>query len=343
MMSLDELLIMAEEKKATDVHFTVGISPRCRVNGELVELWSQRMDAELINELIQPLLTKEIEARLKTSGEADFSYSMPLIGRFRVNVFRQRNNYAVAIRLFPHEIPTPEALNLPPGVVELVKQKRGLILVTGPTGCGKTTTVASMINEINHSQNVHVITIEDPIEYLYRHDRAMVNQREIGIDTNSYKDALSAALRENADVIFVGELDNHETVNLAIMAAETGHLVLSTMHTVDCISTLTRIIDMYPPYNQAQVRIQLANALNAVISQQLLPNAQGDRRAAAFEVMYNNAEISSLIREDKIGQIPKVMKKCKTEGMQVMNDAVYNLFLRQIIDENTMKKYSTEE
>ena len=237
-MNLEQLLILAEEKRASDVHLTVGISPRCRINGKLVELWEERMNAETIATLIEPLLTAEITERLKTTGEADFSYSLPLIGRFRVNVFKQRNNYAVAIRLFPNEIPTPEELRLPTKVVELTKKKRGLTIVTGPTGGGKTTTVASLINEINHNQSVHVITIEDPIEYLYRHDKAMVNQREIGIDTFSYKDALAAALRENTDVIFVGELDDYETVNLALMAAETGHMVFTTMHTVDCVSTI---------------------------------------------------------------------------------------------------------
>ncbi len=340
-MNLEQLLILAEEKRASDVHLTVGISPRCRINGKLVELWEERMNAETIATLIEPLLTAEITERLKTTGEADFSYSLPLIGRFRVNVFKQRNNYAVAIRLFPNEIPTPEELRLPTKVVELTKKKRGLTIVTGPTGGGKTTTVASLINEINHNQSVHVITIEDPIEYLYRHDKAMVNQREIGIDTFSYKDALAAALRENTDVIFVGELDDYETVNLALMAAETGHMVFTTMHTVDCVSTIQRIVDMFPPYHQSQIRTQLGNVLNAVISQQLLSSAQGGRRVAAFEVMYNNPEIRQLLREDKVNQIPSVIKKYKLEGMQIMDDAVYNLYLKQEIDEETMKKFSS--
>ena len=341
MKSLDELLVLAETKNATDVHFTVGITPRCRVNGELVELCDDKMNAESIVELLEPLLSADVKERLKNTGEADFSYSMPLIGRFRVNVFRQRNNYAIAIRLFPNEIPSPEELALPSAIVDLARQKRGLNLVTGPTGGGKTTTVASLLNEINRTQNVHVITIEDPIEYLYKHDKAMVNQREIGIDTNSYKEALSAALRENADVIFVGELDNYETVNLALMAAETGHMVLSTMHTMDCVSTLTRIIDMYPPHQQNQARLQLGNALNAIICQQLIPSNQGEKRVAAFEAMFNTPEIQHLIREDKFLQVPAVMKKSRAEGMQVMDDAVYNLFLKQIISEETVRKYSS--
>lgn len=337
-MNLEELLALAEEKKASDVHLTVGISPRARVNGELVELTDERMDSTTIFKLIENLYTPEIESKISETGEADFSYSTPKIGRFRVNVFKQRSNLAVAIRLFPNEIPTPQELKLPTGVIELTRQKRGLTLVTGPTGGGKTTTVASLINEINHTQNVHVITIEDPIEYLYKHDKAMVNQREIGIDTASYKDALSACLRENSDVIFVGELDNSDTVTLALMAAETGHLVISTMHTMDCVSTIQRIVDMYPPHNQTQIRSQLGNVLNAIICQQLLTNAQGKERVAAFEVMYNTPEIRKLLREDKIGQIPAVMKR--SQGMQVMDDAVYNLYLKQEIDEETMKKYS---
>lgn len=339
-MTLEELLILASEKRATDVHLTVGMSPRCRVNGELVELISGKMDSEGILKLIQPLFNPEIESKLNEIYEADFSYSVPQVGRFRVNVFKQRGNLAIAIRLFPNEIPTPKELKLPDGIVELMEQKRGLTLVTGPTGGGKTTTVASLINVINHTQSVHVITIEDPIEYLYRHDKAMVNQREVGIDTGSYKDALSAALRENTDVIFVGELDNFETVTLALMAAETGHMVISTMHTVDTVSTLNRIVDMFPPHNRVQLLIQLGNVLNAVICQQLLTNAQGRERVAAFEVMYNTPEIRKLLREDKIAQIPGVMKRNNRMGMQVMDDAVYNLYLKQEIDEETMKKYS---
>ncbi|MBE6014497.1 MAG: PilT/PilU family type 4a pilus ATPase [Lachnospiraceae bacterium] len=339
-MTLEELLILASEKRATDVHLTVGMSPRCRVNGELVELISGKMDSEGILKLIQPLFNPEIESKLNEIYEADFSYSVPQVGRFRVNVFKQRGNLAIAIRLFPNEIPTPKELKLPDGIVELMEQKRGLTLVTGPTGGGKTTTVASLINVINHTQSVHVITIEDPIEYLYRHDKAMVNQREVGIDTGSYKDALSAALRENTDVIFVGELDNYETVTLALMAAETGHMVISTMHTVDTVSTLNRIVDMFPPHNRVQLLIQLGNVLNAVICQQLLTNAQGRERVAAFEVMYNTPEIRKLLREDKIAQIPGVMKRSNRMGMQIMDDAVYNLYLKQEIDEETMKKYS---
>ena len=340
--TLEELLIEAGEQHATDLHFTAGIAPRIRVNGELIPLNDEVMESEDIRKLIEDYLTDDVREKFEKCGEADFSYSMPGTGRFRVNMFKQRGNIALAIRLFQKKIPTPEELRLPERVIELTRQSKGLIIVTGPTGGGKTTTLASLINEINHTRNVHIVTIEDPIEYLYHHDRAIVNQREIGIDTLSYHDALAAALRENADVILVGELDSVETVNLALMAADTGHLVFSAMHTVDCVSALQRLVDMFPPHNQSQVRIQLGNVLNAVICRQLLTNARGGERVAAFEVLFNNPEIKSLLREDKIGQIPTAMKNYRTQGMQIMNDAIYNLYLKQEIDEETMKMLSVK-
>ena len=342
-MTLEELLTIAVEKRATDVHLTSGISPRCRVNGQIVELTDEKIDSAEIGRLIEYYLTDDVKERFIKNGEADFSYSLPSIGRFRVNLFRQRGNLAASIRLFPKKIPTPEDLKLPAGIVEMTRQLRGLTIVTGPTGGGKTTTLASLIDEINHTSSVHIITIEDPIEYLYHHDRAIVNQREIGIDTMSYKDALYAALREDADVIFVGELDCCDTVNLALMAAETGHMVFTAMHTMDCVSAIQRIIDMFPPYNQPQIRSQLGNVLNAVICRQLLPGVQGKGRVPAFEVVYNNAEVKQLLMEDKVALIPTAMKRGRAEGMQLMDDAIYNLYLRQEIDEETMKKYSGEQ
>ncbi|MBR5338190.1 MAG: PilT/PilU family type 4a pilus ATPase [Lachnospiraceae bacterium] len=339
-MTLEELLNTAVEKLATDVHLTSGISPRCRVNGELVELFPDKMDSAEIGRMIEYYLTDDVKERFIKNGEADFSYSLPSTGRFRVNLFRQRGNLAAAIRLFPKKIPTPNDLDIPYGVVELTRLQRGLIIVTGPTGGGKTTTLASLIDVINHTRKVHIITIEDPIEYLYHHDKAIVNQREIGIDTMSYRDALYAALREDADVILVGELDCCETVNLALMAAETGHMVFTAMHTMDCVSAIQRIIDMFPPYNQPQIRSQLGNVLNAVICRQLLSSVRGGGRVPAFELMFNNAEIKQLLQEDKIAQIPLAMKKGRAEGMQLMDDAIYNLYLRQEIDEETMKKFS---
>ncbi len=339
-MTLEELLGKAVEKLATDVHLTAGISPKCRVNGELVELSPEAVESAEIGRLLEYYLTDEVKERFIKNGEADFSYSLPSIGRFRVNLFKQRGNTAAAIRLFPKKIPTPVELDLPQGVINLALEMRGLTIVTGPAGGGKTTTIASLINVINHIRKAHIITIEDPIEYLYHHDRSIVNQREIGIDTMSYKDALAAALREDADVIFVGELDCCETVNLALMAAETGHMVFTAMHTMDCVSAIQRIVDMFPPYNQPQIRSQLGNVLGAVICRQLLTSMHGGKRVPAFEVLYNNAEIKQMLVEDRISQIPLAMKNGKEEGMQLMDDAIYNLYLRQEIDEETMKKYS---
>ena len=339
-MLLDEILKIASDKNASDVLITIGISPKCRVNGELINIRDEKLSAEDTKNLIEPLLNEENKNKLEKKGEVDFSWSMPDIGRFRVNVFRQRGYNAMAIRLFPNIIPTPEELGMPTSMINLAHKKGGLILISGPTGSGKSTTAATLLDIINQTENVHVITIEDPIEFLHRHDKAIVNQREIGIDTFSYKEALKAALRENADVIFVGELLDIDSITVALTAAETGHLVISLMHTVGVLSTINRIIDYYPPYQQQQVRIQLASILDAVISQQLLPDIDGDGRVAAFEILYNNPEIQENIREGRINQIHDIMKKHRKDGMQTLDDAIYDLYLKKKISKNTLLQYS---
>lgn len=332
MTTIENMLIMSKEKGASDLHITVGIPPKCRIHGELKSLGNDKLSPEDTSELIMPILTNHMKKVLEDRGEADFSYSIPNIGRYRVNVFKQRGSYAAAIRLVGTIIPSPNMLGIPESVLELTKKKRGLALVTGPTGSGKSTTLASLIDQINMNYNNHIITLEDPIEYLHQHKKSIVNQREIGLDTNSYGEALRAALREDPDVILVGEMRDLDTISIAITAAETGHLVFSTLHTIGASNTIDRIIDVFPPHQQQQIRIQLASVLESVISQQLIPSTDGKGRMAAFEVMHVNSAIRNLIRESKAHQITSIIQTNKKIGMQTMDDAIYNLYINKKID-----------
>ena len=268
---------------------------------------------------------------LDQKGEVDYAYSIPDLGRYRVNIFKQRGTYAAAIRLVDTQIPKPEKLGLPPSVVDLTNRKRGLVLFTGPTGSGKSTSLASLMDVINTNYSDHIITLEDPIEYLHTHKKAIVNQREIGLDTNSYADALRVVLREDPDVILVGEMRDLETISIALTAAETGHLVFSTLHTIGAASTIDRVIDVFPPHQQQQTRIQLAGVLEAIISQQLIPKADGHGRVAAFEVMIANSAIKNLIREAKTHQAQTIIQTNRKAGMQTMDDALYDLYMRRLI------------
>ena len=294
-MTIDDLLIRARKMGASDVHVTVGIPPKCRVNGELVTLMEGRILPADSKALVEQMIPGRLVERFNREGEVDFSYAIKGVGRFRVNIFKQRGTMSFVIRLVNTEIPSPESLGLPQSVLELVKKKRGLILVTGPTGSGKSTTLASLIHVINQTQNKHIITLEDPIEYLHSHEKSIVNQREVGIDTQSYAGALRAALREDPDIILVGEMRDLDTIATAVTAAETGHLVLSTLHTIGAVPTIERIIDVFPMNQQAQIRLQLATLLEAIISQQLLPTADRNGRVAAFEIMYANSAVRNLI------------------------------------------------
>ena len=259
-MTIEELLITAKENKASDVHITVGLPPKMRINGILVDMDYPRLLPPDTEAVISTMMSDKRLQQFEELGEIDFSYSIPQIGRYRVNVFHQRGSMAASIRLVSTKIPLPEELGIPKSVVDLYQKKRGLVLVTGPTGSGKSTTLASIIDRINSMREVHVITLEDPIEYLHNHKKAMVNQREVGLDTHSYSNALRAALREDPDVILVGEMRDLETISTAITAAETGHLVLSTLHTIGAASTIDRIVDVFPPHQQQQIRVQLNGA-----------------------------------------------------------------------------------
>lgn len=335
MVTVEELLQIGKENGASDVHITVGIPPKMRVNGDLVDMDFPRLLPADTDEIVRSMMNEKQLETLSKNGEADFSFSIASLGRYRVNAFHQRGSLAAAIRLVGTQIPKPEELGLPRAVVELYKKKRGLVLVTGPTGSGKSTTLASLIDKINDNRSAHIITLEDPIEYLHHHKKAMVNQREIGIDSMSYAYALRAALREDPDVVLVGEMRDLETISTAITAAETGHLVLSTLHTIGAASTIDRIIDVFPPHQQPQIRVQLAMVLEGVISQQLVPTADKHARVAAFEVMLMNPAIRNLIREGKTFQIDSTIQTNKKNGMITMDDALYELTLGERITRET--------
>jgi len=341
-MEILELLAKAIELKASDLHLTVASPPIIRVNGKLVKLTDTRLMPEDTQRIIHQMLTVDQINVFENKGELDFSYSYPGLGRFRVNVYKQRGSYSMALRVVSLSVPSMEALKLPVILKDLAMKQRGLILVTGPTGSGKSTTLASMIDYMNHLRSDHIITIEDPIEYLHKHDQSVINQREIGNDSHSFANALRAALRQDPDVILVGEMRDLETISTAITAAETGHLVLSTLHTVGAAKTVDRIIDVFPPHQQQQVRIQLASVIEAVISQQILPKADGTGRVAAFEIMVANTAIRNLIREGKSHQIQTVIQTGAQQGMVTMDSSLLDLYRKRIIDLPSLKKYAVD-
>lgn len=332
MITIEELLRAAKEQKASDLHVTVGIPPKLRINGELTDMDCPKLSPADVESIIEPVLSEHFKAILEEKGEVDFAYAIAGLGRYRVNVFKQRGSYAFVMRIVGTRVPSAYELGIPESVVELTGRKRGLVLVTGPTGSGKSTTLASLIDIINTNHNSHIITLEDPIEYLHNHKKAVVNQREIGLDSESYAQALRAALREDPDVILVGEMRDLDTISIAITAAETGHLVFSTLHTIGAASTIDRIIDVFPPHQQQQIRIQLASVLEAVISQQLIPTQDGKGRVAAFEVMHATVAIKNLIREAKTHQLDSIIQTNKKLGMQTMDDAIYEMYLKRRID-----------
>lgn len=332
MATIKEMLETAKDAGASDLHITVGVPPKMRVNGKLLTMDYPRLLPPDTERLLFEIMDEKQRARFDEKGEYDMSFSIPELGRYRVNAFKQRGSVAIALRLVGTEVPPPEVLGVPKSVIDLYQRKRGLVLVTGPTGSGKSTTLAAIIDKINNNRECHVITLEDPIEYLHRHKMSMVNQREIGLDSQSYANALRAALREDPDVILVGEMRDFETISVAITAAETGHLVLSTLHTIGAASTVDRVIDVFPPHQQQQIRVQLANVLEAVISQQLIPRSDGLGRVAAFEVLHANHAVRNLIREGKSHQLMSVMQTNRKAGMIGMDEAIQQLYYDGKID-----------
>ncbi|HHW08742.1 MAG TPA: type IV pilus twitching motility protein PilT [Firmicutes bacterium] len=336
--TIDDLLRKALEAKASDLHITVGIPPVLRIRGDLVPMENmERLRPEMTEALIHQLVKDDKWSELEQAGELDFSYSLGQVGRFRCTAFRQRGSYGLAIRLISPQVLPLEELGLPPVVRDLCDRRDGLILVTGPTGSGKSTTLAAMIDVINHQRHGVIITLEDPIEYIHRHAKCIVNQREVGSDTTSYASALKAALRADPDVILVGEMRDLETISTALIAAETGHLVLSTLHTRGGAQTIDRIIDVFPPHQQQQVRVQLAGVLQAVISQQLLRTVDGKRMVPAVEVLIGTTAIRNLIREGKTHQIPAAIETGARFGMQTMESSLEQLVNQGLVDPEELR------
>ncbi len=330
-MNIDELLRTAVEEGASDLHITVGIPPTIRKDGRLVKIGEISATPEDIKAFVKQMLNEERMKEFEDNGELDFSFSRQGIGRFRVNVYRQRGTYCIAVRSVNIDIPTFEQLGLPEAVKELARKTKGLLLVTGPTGSGKSTTLAAIIDQINEERDCHILTLEDPIEYLHKHKKSMVNQREIGYDSHSYANALRAALREDPDVILVGEMRDMETISIAVTAAETGHFVLSTLHTVGAANTIDRIIDVFPPYQQQQIRIQISAIIQGVISQQLIPRKDKHGRVAAIETMVSSPAVRNLIREGKTHQIDSIIQTSGKFGMQTMDVSLAALYKRGMI------------
>ncbi|MEA4895318.1 MAG: type IV pilus twitching motility protein PilT [Oscillospiraceae bacterium] len=343
MLTFHDLIGTAIENGASDLHLSVGVPPCMRINGAIVRMKDIEVLAPKdIEDIALGIMDERHREVLDTAGEVDFAYSISSLGRFRVNVFRQRGSYSMVTRILNLRIPAPEELGIPEAVVEITGKRRGLVLVTGATGSGKSTTLASLINLINQKYSDHIITLEDPIEYLHKHNRSIVNQREMGTDSLSYSAALRAALRQDPDVILVGEMRDLETIATAVTAAETGHLVFSTLHTNGAANTIDRIIDVFPPHQQQQIRTQLADVLQCVISQQLLPRKDGRGRVAAFEVMLANNAIRNHIREAKTYQIPTVMQTSGKLGMKTMDDALYDLYNKGMVSEEIALLYAQD-
>jgi twitching motility protein PilT len=334
-LDLQDLLKTMIENDATDLHITTGTPPQIRVYGRLVPLDLPPLGGADTKRLAYSVLTDTQKHRFEEDHELDFSFGIKGLSRFRGNLFFQRGMVAAAIRTIPYKIRSFQELGLPPVVEELIRKPKGLILVTGPTGCGKSTTQAAMIDQVNEERNAHIITIEDPIEYLHPHKGCILNQREVNADTSSFSTALKHILRQDPDVVLLGEMRDLETIEAALTIAETGHLTLATLHTNSCTETVNRIIDVFPPHQQPQVRTLLSFVLEGVLSQQLLPKANGTGLALSLETMVPNSAIRNLIREDKIHQIYGQMQIGQLKfGMQTMNQSLLSLYERGLITLN---------
>ena len=332
MANLHDLLKYMIEKGASDLHITTGIAPSIRIDGKMKPVPGlEQLTATHTKDLCYSILTDAQKHKFEEHNELDLSFGVKNLSRFRANIFVQRGAVAAAIRTIPFKIKTFQELGLPEVASDLCKKPRGLILVTGPTGSGKSTTLASMVDKINGERQEHIITIEDPIEYLHPHKKCLVNQREVSADTKSFKDALKYILRQDPDVVLVGEMRDLETIEAALTIAETGHLTFATLHTNSAAQTMNRIIDVFPPHQQSQVRAQLSFVLEGVLSQQLIPKIGGGR-VLALEVMVPNAAIRNLIREDKIQQIYSIMQTGQSKyGMLTLNQSLYELYVKKLI------------
>lgn len=331
MARLDELLRLMKQQHASDLHLSSGSAPYLRVRGEMTKLNYREVSHEVCQSLIFQILTDKQKALFAENWELDFSYPLPDIGRFRVNVFMQRHGVAAVFRLIPERVQTIEELGLPEQLLDLIAVSEGLVLVTGPTGSGKSTTLASLIHSINMSERAHIITIEDPIEFVHSNEQALISQREVSSHTKSFHAALRAALREDPDIILVGEMRDLETISLAVTAAETGHLVLATLHTNSAIKTVDRIIDVFPESQQGQIRVMLSESLRGIVAQALLPTADHEGLIAVTEILVNIPAVANLIREGKTYQIHSVMQTGRSYGMVTFEGAVNDLIRKGVV------------
>ncbi|MEL3974395.1 type IV pilus twitching motility protein PilT [Rossellomorea oryzaecorticis] len=339
---INHLLRAAFELKASDIHLTVGSSPVFRIHGDLKRYGQDVLKPNDTEGMAKAVIPEALWDEFKERGELDLSYAIPGVSRFRVNAYHQRSCISIALRVVPTKIPTLEELNLPEVLTKIAEKPQGLVLVTGPTGSGKSTTLASMIQYMNQTMRKHIITLEDPIEYLYKHGSSIIDQREVGFDTKSFAYGLRSALRQDPDVILVGEMRDLETIHTAITAAETGHLVLGTLHTSSAVSTIERIIDVFPSVQQSQIRVQLASVLQGIIAQRLLPTADRKGRVAATEVLLNNSAVANLIRSEKIHQIPSVMQTSKAQGMELLQSTVKKYVDTGLISREVAQPYIQE-
>lgn len=338
---LNDYLLDTVNAGASDLHITVGLPPMIRVSGGVQPLDYAPFTPNMTREMIYDILSNEQRQRLENNWELDFSYTLPRTARFRVNIYFQKGNLGAAFRTIPQEVMSFRDLGLPKAIEDMTEKPRGLILVTGPTGSGKSTTLAAMIDQINQTRNEHIMSVEDPIEFLHQHKKCIVNQREVNQDTKSFAEALKHVLRQDPDVILVGEMRDLETISLAVTAAETGHLVFGTLHTQDAPQTVDRIIDVFPSHQQSQIRTQLANAMQGVITQTLIPKRDGKGRAVACEILVPTPGIRNLIREGKNHQIYSAMQTGAKFGMQTMDAALVDLLRRGTISREEAEKRSS--
>jgi len=333
---LEELFRIAVDRKASDLHIVVGKPPILRIDGNLAAIEDHEvLTHECAQEMVYAILTDTLKQKLEKDRELDTSYEIPDLSRFRVNVHWEKGNIGMVARIVASKIPTMEELVMPEIAYQLVRMHDGLILVTGPTGCGKSTTLASMINLINTERNAHIITLEDPIEFIFKPNKCIIKQRELGTDILSFGSGLKHSLRQDPNVIMVGEMRDLETIAATMTLAETGHLVLATLHTINAAQTVDRIIDVFPPYQQDQIRVQLSMTLRSVISQKLLNRQTGPGRVPGREVMMNNPAISNLIRENKVAQIKSVIQTSASEGMMTMDQDIKRLYQQNVISKET--------
>ncbi len=326
MISMGELFMLMHERGASDLHMTSGSPPVLRIDGLLVPTPFEKLSGEMCQTLVYSLLNEAQRQRFEASNELDLAITLKGIGRLRMNVYRQRGAVGCAVRVIPSAFKTFEEIGIPNVIYDILKTPKGLVLVTGPTGSGKSTTIASMVNYINETRNCHVVTIEDPIEFVHFHKKSLINQREVGADTESFVSALRHILRQDPNVILIGEMRDLDTISAALTIAETGHLVFGTLHTTDCAQTINRIIDVFPPHQIQQVRVQLSFVLQAVLSQQLLPHASGTGRVLAAEVLMVTSATRNIIREQKIEQIQLAIQTGGKLGMQTMNQSLCDLY-----------------